>query len=170
MELFLALERFDESKLENVPDAEKPAVRWKYLKKSVMGKMKRAIYSYKNGIRIPEYHYKDDPLDTMMETVFDHSDFWHKDLFTEIMYEPTSWESEMLYVGLEELMRTVLNKKEIQILELSYGLDGDKLSIKELSEYFKMSEIGIKKSKARSLDKLRNFEDAKKIIEKYVSL
>ena len=75
------------------------------------------------------------------------------------------WEIEQLAKGLDYLMREVLSNKERQILEMFYGIDGEKFSQKEIAKIWRTSQKVIQVTKNRSIKKLKEYPDNRKIIE-----
>lgn len=60
-----------------------------------------------------------------------------------------------------------LPEKERLILDYSFGLNRDKMSMKQIAYELNMSEIGVKKAKARALKKL-NTEENSKLFEDFL--
>ena len=162
LSLFNSLERFDYEKVKDVPEPEIPAIMWKYIKKTIILDIRKAILLNKDGIKTVWNNGKsmDSGIDNSLTELFPSSELW-SDVFL-IPNETTNWDIERLGFGLDHLMREVLTDKERMIVEMSYGVDNPKLPMKEIAKFFGLSEGNIRKIKSRSIKKLKNFENNKK--------
>ena len=159
-------------KIKDINPKEYAAVIWKYVKKSVTLKLRNEITRFKDPMRthrVDGSKRSNAPMDDFLTQLF--PDFFNEE-FTGIIdvIDTSSWEIEQLAVGLEVLMNEVLSFKEKDIIKMSYGIDCDKWSIKKIAEHYRMSEIGVKVSKKKSLMKLIGYEDNKQIIENYTTI
>lgn len=169
LHLIQAIKALDWDRINAAHEDERRAMIWSYIKRRVKNGIRKEIDYYKDSMRT---HRSDGskrsnaPLDNHLTMLF--PDFFEGD-YAHIIDEESdsSWDIEQLAMGLDRAMREILSDKERMILEASYGIDCEKVSIKELANVWKMSEIGIKKSKQRAIDKLKNNELTEKYIQIY---
>ena len=155
-----AIDRLDWKMLEESQDVEKTLK--SFLSKRIKGAIRRAIDKNRGDIRIPEHKLneirKDNGKDQKMVAMFFNS------IFLSIDAQPTDDENSMyqipdksepyniqlLNIYLVGLLRKHLNDKEFEVLRLSYGLDCDKHSAKDIaltlgitgaSDYVRVSEL-----------------------------
>ena len=123
-----------------------------FLSKRIKGAIRRGIDSNRGSMRIPEHKLneirKDFGEDRKAVELFFNSVFTSLDDGTpeqqNMAYnipETKSYNKELLAAYVKSLMLQYLNHKEFQVLRLSYGLDCDKHSAKEIAEI-----LGIKGS------------------------
>ena len=123
-----------------------------FLSKRIKGAIRRGIDSNRGSMRIPEHKLneirKDFGEDRKAVELFFNSVFTSLDDGTpeqqNMAYnipETKSYNKELLAAYVKSLMLQYLNHKEFQVLRLSYGLDCDKHSAKEIA-----SILGIKGS------------------------
>ena len=142
---------------------------WSYLKKRIKWSIRREIDKYSQHIATPinkiekqrnEASYEDQIFVDLFPQFFDTA-------FPDLIEEMVPWKEIQLGEIMDDILLTYIKDyKHIQILRFAYGLDCNQLSIKDIANKFDMSEIGVKKVKARSIEKLRN-EDVEKIIENF---
>tara|TARA_R100000458_G_C8193875_1_gene186669 strand:- start:56 stop:826 length:771 start_codon:yes stop_codon:yes gene_type:complete len=125
-----------------------------FLSKRIKGAIRRGIDSNRGSMRIPEHKLneirKDFGEDRKAVELFFNSVFTSLDDGTPEQQnnayniaEVKEYNKELLSAYLKALMMQYLNPKEYQVLRLSYGLDCDKHSAKEIAEI-----LGIKGSSA----------------------
>lgn len=146
---------------------ERKAMTWSYIKKSVKLKVRNALAYVKDGVRT----YSVDgarlgkSVDDFLTILF--YDF-HEDA-KSVWDEPTSmWDTEKLANGLDISMRTFLSNEDRIILEKFYGIDCDRLSLKQIAELNQRSHDAIRKRKIRAVKNL-NREEVKSIIRENFS-
>lgn len=154
------------SKSENIEQTLKS-----FLSKRIKGAMRRAIDINRGDMRIPEYKIneirknfgKDKKIvETFFNQVFSSIDEnFNIDTENSIFQVPDKSEPyniHLLNAYLLSIMKKYLNEKEYEILRMSYGLDCDKMSAKEIaarlniegaSNYVRISEI-----KKKAIEKL----------------
>jgi len=151
--LIAAVDRID---WPTILEAENPEQRLKsFLSKRIRGAIRRGIDINRGTMRIPEHKLneirKDFGENKKMVELFFNSVFLSLDATDEngstIMYDvpddTKSYNKDLLLAYLKGLMLEYLNPKEYQVLRLSYGLDCDKHSAKEIADI-----LGIKGSSA----------------------
>ena len=159
-------------KVKDIKPEEQAAVMWKYVKKSVMLKLRNEITMFKDPMRTHRVNgdkRSNAPLDNFLTQLF--PDYFNEEYHGIIDTSGDSmWDIEQLAVGLEVLMDEILSFKEKDIIKMSFGIDCDKWTIKQIAEHYHMSEIGIKVSKKKSITKLIDHKENKQIIENYYTI
>ena len=123
-----------------------------FLSKRIKGAIRRCIDTNRGSMRIPEHKLneirKDFGEDRKAVELFFNSVFTSLDAGTIEQQnqaynipEVKNYNKELLAAYIKSLMLQYLNPKEFQVLRLSYGLDCDKHSAKEIAEI-----LGIKGS------------------------
>ena len=153
-----------------------------FLSKRIKGGIRRAVDKNRGDIRIPEHKLneirRNNGKDQKMVAMFFNS------MFLSIDEKPKDDEESMIYqiadksepynigllnVYLKGLLNTYLNKKEYEVLRLSYGLDCDKYSANEIakrigiegsSAYVRVSEL-----KKQAVDKLIDSVDHSQVLD-----
>ena len=156
---------------EEIFDAEDPKKRLKsFLSKRIKGAIRRGIDTNRGSMRIPEHKLnelrKDFGEDKKMVSWFFNSVFTSLDAGTEeqqsmaynIPDNIKSYNKELLAAYIKSLMLKYLNHREFQVLRLSYGLDCDKHSAKQIAEILGIkgtsSYVRISQLKKSAVDKL----------------
>jgi len=140
-----------------------------FLSKRIKGAIRRGIDSNRGSMRIPEHKLneirKDFGEDRKAVELFFNSVFTSLDAGTaeqqSMAYnipEVKDYNKELLAAYIKSLMLQYLNHKEYQVLRLSYGLDCDKMSAKEIAEVLGIrgtsSYVRISQLKKQAIDKL----------------
>ena len=165
--LIAAVDRID---WDTVLEAEDQEKRLKsFLSKRIRGAIRRGIDINRGSMRIPEHKLneirKDFGEDKKAVELFFNSVFTSLDAGTpeqqNMAYnipEIKSYNKELLAAYIKGLMLQYLNPKEFQVLRLSYGLDCDKHSAKEIAEILGIkgssSYVRISQLKKQAIDKL----------------
>ena len=155
---------------DTILEAENPAKRLKsFLAKRIKGAIRRGIDINRGSMRIPEHKLneirKDFGEDRKMVELFFNSVFTSLDAGTQeqqnMAYnipDKKGYNKELLAAYVKGLMLKYLNPKEFQVLRLSYGLDCDKMSAKEIAEILGIkgssSYVRISQLKKLAIDKL----------------
>ena len=174
-----AVDRLDWETLEQSEDVEKTLK--SFLSKRIKGAIRRAIDKNRGDIRIPEHKLneirKDNGKDQKMVAMFFNS------IFLSIDAQPTDDENSMyqipdksepyniqlMNVYLVGLLKKHLTDKEFEVLRLSYGLDCDKHSAKDIaltlgitgaSDYVRVSEL-----KKQAVQKLIDNVDHSQVLD-----
>ena len=140
-----------------------------FLSKRIKGAIRRGIDSNRGSMRIPEHKLneirKDFGEDKRMVSLFFNSVFTSLDDGTPEQQsqayniaEEKGYNKEMLALYIKSLMLQYLNPKEFQVLRLSYGLDCDKHSAKEIAYILGIkgssSYVRISQLKKQAINKL----------------
>jgi len=174
-----AIDRLDWEVLNKSEDIEKTLK--SFLSKRIKGAIRRAVDKNRGDIRIPEHKLneirKDNGKDQKMVAMFFNS------IFLSIDAQPTDDENSMyqipdksepyniqlLNIYLVGLLRKHLTDKEFEVLRLSYGLDCDKHSAKDIaltlgitgaSDYVRVSEL-----KKQAVQKLIDNVDHSQVLD-----
>ena len=165
--LCAAVDRID---WDTVLEAEDQEKRLKsFLSKRIRGAIRRGIDINRGSMRIPEHKLneirKDFGEDKRMVSLFFNSVFTSLDNGTVEQQNKAynipdiaEYNKELLAVYVKGLMLKYLNPKEYQVLRLSYGLDCDKHSAKQIAEILGIkgtsSYVRISQLKKQAIDKL----------------
>ena len=140
-----------------------------FLSKRIKGAIRRGVDANRGSMRIPEHKLneirKDFGEDRRMVELFFNSVFTSLDNGTPEQQaqayniaEEKGYNKEMLAIYVKSLMLQYLNPKEYQVLRLSYGLDCNKHSAKEIAEILGIkgtsSYVRISQLKKQAIDKL----------------
>ena len=140
-----------------------------FLSKRIRGAIRRGIDMNRGSMRIPEHKLneirKDFGEDRRMVELFFNSVFTSLDAGTPEQQDKAyniadikEYNKELLAVYVKSLMLKYLNPKEYQVIRLSYGLDCDKHSAKEIASILGIkgssSYVRISQLKKQGIDKL----------------
>jgi len=141
-----------------------------FLAKRIKGAIRRGIDTNRGSMRIPEHKLneirRDFGEDKKMVELFFNSVFTSLDDGTpeqqskayNIPDNIKEYNKEMLAAYIKSLMLSHLNPKEFQVLRLSYGLDCDKMSAKEIASVLGIkgtsSYVRVSQLKKQAIDKL----------------
>ena len=167
--LVKAVDKLEMSRVIESDDPEKTLK--SFLSKRIKGAIRRRIDINRGDIRIPEHKLNEirkNPKDKKMVAMFFNSVFLSIDAQTtndddeNMMYQipdkSEPYNIQLLNIYLKGLLQKHLNEKEYEVLRLSYGLDCEKHSAKEIaaalniegnSNYVRVSEL--KKSAVQKL-------------------
>ena len=155
-----AVDRLDHETLKDSEDKEKTLK--SFFSKRIKGAIRRRIDMLRGNIRIPEHQLnkirKDNGKDQKMVAMFFNSIFLSIDskpaddenLAYQIPDKSEPYNIQLMNIYLKSLMTKYLNEKEYEVLRLSYGLDCDKHSAKQIaaklnitgaSDYVRVSEL-----------------------------
>ena len=174
-----AVDKLDWEVLEKADDIEKTLK--SFFSKRIKGAIRRRIDRHRGNIRIPEHKLNEmrKTKDKKMVQMFFNSIFLsidkpRTDNEEENMYHQIQDKSEpyniaLLNIYLKGLMQKYLNKQQYEVLRLSYGLDcdkhtakqiADKLGIPGISNYVRVSEI-----KRQAVDTLIESVDHSQVLD-----
>ena len=162
-----AVDRMDYELLSKSEDKEKTIK--SFLSKRIKGSIRRAIDKNRGDIRIPEHKMNEirkNPQDKKMVEMFFNSIFLSIDakysddenMVYQVPDKSEPYNVNLLNSYLKSLMLKHLTTNEYEVLRLSYGLDCEKLTAKEIalklnikgaSDYVRVSEL--KKQAVKSL-------------------
>jgi RNA polymerase sigma factor (sigma-70 family) len=174
-----AVDRLDWKVLNESEDIEKTLK--SFFSKRIKGAIRRAIDINRGDIRIPEHKLneirKDNGKDHKMVAMFFNSIFLSIDAQPEDEDNPMyqipdksePYNIQFMNIYLKSLMTKHLNEKEYEVLRLSYGLDCDKHSAKDIatelniigaSDYVRVSEL-----KKQAVQKLIDNVDHSQVLD-----
>jgi len=160
--LVKAVDRLDWDMLEESEDIEKTLK--SFFSKRIRGRIRRRIDTLRGNMRIPEHKLteirKNNGKDHKMVAMFFNSIFLSIDaqvnndddenMMYQIPDKSEPYNIQLMNVYLVGLLRKHLNEKEFEVLRLSYGLDCEKHSAKDIakelnitgaSDYVRVSEL-----------------------------
>ena len=181
--LILAVDKLDFDDLLKSDDVERTLK--SFLAKRIKGTIRRSIDHNRGDIRIPEHKLneirKDNGKDRKLVEMFFNSIFLSIDAVkrhdtdkdgswvNNIPDKSEPYNTNILNAYLKSLLKKHLNDMEYQVLRLSYGLDCDKKSAKEIarklnikgvSAYVRVSEL-----KKQAVEKLINNVDHSQVLD-----
>ena len=180
--LTLAVNKLDFTELRKSEDQERSLK--SFLAKRIKGSIRRAIDQNRGDIRIPEHKLneirKDNGKDRKLVEMFFNSIFLSIDAMQRPNEDNVAWienipdksepyNTNILNAYLKSLLKKYLNEAEYQVLRLSYGLDCDKhsakeiaqkLNIKGVSAYVRVSEL-----KKQAVQKLIDNVDHSQVLD-----
>ena len=174
-----AVDRLDWKVLNESEDVEKTLK--SFLSKRIKGAIRRAIDKNRGDIRIPEHKLneirKDNGKDQKMVAMFFNS------IFLSIDAQPTDDENSMyqipdksepyniqlMNVYLVGLLKKHLTDKEFEVLRLSYGLDCEKHSAKEIAQHLSITGasdyVRVSELKKQAVQKLIDNVDHSQVLD-----
>ena len=172
----------DKLQMERVMESDDPEKTIKsFLAKRIKGSIRRAIDINRGDIRIPEHKLNEirkNPKDKKMVAMFFNSMFLSIDIPVnedeehfayQIPDKSEPYNIALLNTYLSGLLKKHLNNLEYEVLRMSYGLDCDKFSAKEIakrlnidgtSNYVRVSEL-----KKQAVETLINSVDHSQVID-----
>ena len=171
--LVRAWENMDWDTVNSIPEEEQQAYIWNYLKTGIKLYIIESIDLTDAFVRVPIREIKSarsqmKVAEKIYVSLFPK--FFDEEF--QIIDEGYSWDNERLYEFLLDLLyKHVPNDTHRTILLLSYGVDtwdNKPVSIKKIANKYKISEIGVKKAKARTIKFLRENEKIQQQIKNYL--
>jgi len=174
-----AVDKLDWIELRKSQDVEKTLK--SFFSKRIKGAIRRRIDMHRGNMRIPEHQLnkirKDNGKDKKMVSMFFNSIFLSIDakpstdenMMYQIPDKSEPYNIPLLNVYLTSLLKKHLNDKEYEVLRLSYGLDCDKHTAKEIasklgidgaSNYVRVSEL-----KKQAVQKLIDNVDHSQVLD-----
>ena len=151
-----------------------------FLSKRIKGAIRRAIDINRGDIRIPEHKLNDMRKNSEAEKktveMFFNSVFYSLDetdsennTFYEIADNTKDYNIDIMNKYLLSIMETHLNIKEYDVLRMSYGLDCDKMSAKEIADKLQIkgtaSYVRISQIKRDAINKLIDSVDPAQVVD-----
>ena len=157
-----------------------------FFSKRIKGLIRRRIDMARGGIRIPENklnEIRSNPKDKKMVAMFFNSMFLSIDampgnnygdddegnMIFQVQDKSEPYNIQILNLYLKSLMQKYLSGNEYEVLRLSYGLDCNKHSAKEIAEVlnFKQSSayVNISKIKKQAVEKLIKNVDPSQVLD-----
>ena len=168
LNLIKAVDRIDWQTIEASEDKEKTLK--SFFSKRIKGGIRREVDKNRGQMRLPEHVTnnirKNFGKDKKAVAMFFNSIFLSidagtredDDLFLQIEDKSEPYNQEFLNMYLTSLLKQHLNNKEYHVLRLSYGLDCDKHSAKEIAKYLNIEGSGayvrVSQLKKQAVDKL----------------
>ena len=151
-----------------------------FLSKRIKGAIRRAIDTNRAGMRIPEHKLnemrKNLGEDKKLVAQFFNSMFLsieeqtkNNDMIFQIEDKTEKYNIDLLNSYLKSLMKKYLNKKEYEVLRLSYGLDCDKHSAKQIAAILEIngtsSYVRVSQLKKQAVKRLIDNVDPSQVID-----
>ena len=152
-----------------------------FLSKRIRGAIRRGIDTNRGSMRIPEHKLneirRDFGEDKKMVELFFNSVFTSLDAGTQEQQNQAynipdklgDYNKDLLAAYVKALMLQYLNPKEYQVIRLSYGLDCDKHSAKQIAEILGIkgtsSYVRISQLKKQGIDKLIENVDYSQVVD-----
>jgi RNA polymerase sigma factor (sigma-70 family) len=178
--LVKAVDKIDWLMIDESPDVEKTLK--SFLSKRIKGNIRRRIDINRGDIRIPEHKINEmrkNPKDKKLVEIFFNSIFMSIDaqvtnddeenMMYQIADKSEPYNIQLMNIYLKGLMKKYLNTEEYEVLRLSYGLDCNKYSAKEIakelnitgvSDYVRVSEL-----KKKAVQKLIDNVDHSQVLD-----
>jgi len=177
--LIKAVDRIEWQTIEESEDQEKTLK--SFFSKRIKGGIRRAIDKNRGQMRLPEHVVnsirKNFGKDKKAVAMFFNSIFLSidagprddSDLFLQIEDKSEPYNQEFLNMYLISLLRQHLTDKEYHVLRLSYGLDCEKHSAKEIAKYLDIDGSGayvrVSQLKKQAVDKLVENVDHSQVLD-----
>ena len=179
LNLIKAVDRIDWEKINESEDKEKTLK--SFFSKRIKGGIRRAIDINRGQMRLPEHVTnnirKNFGKDKKAVAMFFNSIFLSidagtrddDDLFMQIEDKSEPYNQVFLNMYLTSLLKQHLTDKEFHVLRLSYGLDCDKHSAKQIAEYLNIEGSGayvrVSQLKKQAVEKLIKNVDYKQVLD-----
>jgi RNA polymerase sigma factor (sigma-70 family) len=177
--LIKAIDRIDWQTINESEDKEKTLK--SFFSKRIKGGIRRAIDINRGQMRLPEHMYneirKNFGKDKKMVAMFFNSIFLSidsgtrddDDMLYQIEDKSEPYNQEFLNMYLMSLLKQHLDMKEYDVLRLSYGLDCDKHSAKEIAKYLGIegssAYVRVSQLKKQAVEKLIENVDHSQVID-----
>ena len=179
VKLIKSVDRIDWDKMSESEDQEKTMK--SFLSKRIKGGIRRAIDINRGQMRLPEHITneirKNFGKDKKMVAMFFNSIFLSidsgtrddDDMLYQIEDKSEPYNQEFLNMYLTSLLKQHLDDKEFHVLRLSYGLDCDKHSAKQIADYLNIEGSGayvrVSQLKKQAVNKLIENVDHSQVID-----
>ena len=178
--LIRAVDKLDWEMLKESDDIEKTLK--SFLSKRIKGNIRRRIDMMRGDIRIPEHklnEIRNNPQDKKMVAMFFNSVFLSIDaqvtndddenMLYQVPDKSEPYNIQLMNVYLKGLMEKHLSGNEYEVLRLSYGLDCDKHSAKEIASILNIqgvsSYVRISELKKQAVQKLIDNVDQTQVLD-----
>ena len=178
--LIKAVDKLDWEKLNDSEDIEKTLK--SFFAKRIKGHIRRRVDMARGGIRIPEHKLNEirkNPKDKKMVAMFFNSVFLSIDaqvtndddenLLYQVPDKSEPYNIQLMNVYLKGLMEKHLSGNEYEVLRLSYGLDCDKHSAKEIASILNIqgvsSYVRVSELKKQAVQKLIDNVDQTQVLD-----
>tara|TARA_R110002050_G_scaffold143564_1_gene268834 strand:- start:115 stop:870 length:756 start_codon:yes stop_codon:yes gene_type:complete len=153
-----------------------------FFSKRIKGHIRRRIDIARGTMRIPEHKLNEmrkNPKDKKMVAMFFNSVFLSIDhnfgnddeenMIMQIADKSEPYNIQLLNIYLTGLLKKHLNEKEYEVLRLSYGLDCDKHSAKEIAQALKINGVSnyvrVSELKKQAVQKLIDNVDHSQVLD-----
>tara|TARA_R100000700_G_C3129735_1_gene115421 strand:+ start:47 stop:799 length:753 start_codon:yes stop_codon:yes gene_type:complete len=152
-----------------------------YFAKRIRGAIRRATDANRSGMRIPEHKLNDirnnfenkKNSELFFNSMFQSIDATIGDEENMLMQIPDTSDDPMKKENLSHkligIMKDHLTEKEYHVIRLSYGINCDKKSAKDIAHYLNMSGVSsyvrVSQLKKQAIDKLKNVLDYSQVID-----
>lgn len=174
--LIYAVDKIDWQTIKSSVDPERTLK--SFLTKRIRGAIRRAIDINRGNIRIPEHKLNDirrnsgeekKMIEMFFNSVFKSIDDEENNKIYNISDQAEEYNIDILNKYLLSIMEVHLNIKEYDVLRMSYGLDCDKMSAKEIADKLKIegtaAYVRISQIKREAIDKLIENVDPAQVID-----
>ena len=177
--LTFAVDRLDKELLKKSEDQEKTIK--SFLSKRIRGAIRRGVDSNRGDMRIPEHKMNEIRRsfgrDKKMVEMFFNSIFLSIDskpnddenMIYQIPDKSEPYNMDLLNIYLKGLLKKHLNDKEYEVLRLSYGLDCDKHSAKQIAAILQIpgesSYVRVSQLKKQAVEKLIDNVDYSQVLD-----
>tara|TARA_R100001463_G_scaffold40498_3_gene85877 strand:+ start:124 stop:873 length:750 start_codon:yes stop_codon:yes gene_type:complete len=176
--LVKAVDKLDWLLLSDSEDIEKTLK--SFFSKRIKGAIRRRIDMLRGTMRIPEHkmnEMRSNPKDKKMVAMFfnsiflsiDNNNHVDEDMMYQIPDKSEPYNIQLMNVYLKSLMVKHLNENEYEVLRLSYGLDCDKYSAKEIAEELKIvgpsAYVRVSELKKQAVQKLIDNVDHSQVLD-----
>lgn len=148
-----------------------------FLSKRIKGAIRRAIDINRGNIRIPEHKLNDmrknseqekKTIEVFFNSIFSSIDD-DVDKFVQVEDRTKDYNIDIMNKYLLSIMEAHLNIKEYDVLRMSYGLDCDKMSAKEIADKLKIdgtaAYVRISQIKRDAINKLIDNVDPAQVVD-----
>jgi len=179
LNLIKAVDRIDWEKIHESEDKEKTLK--SFLSKRIKGGIRREVDKNRGQMRLPEHVTnsirKNFGKDKKAVAMFFNSIFLSidagtrddDDLFLQIEDKSEPYNQQFLNMYLMSLLKSHLTMREVDVLRLSYGLDCDKHSAKQIAEHLEIEGSGayvrVSQLKKQAVDKLIENVDHSQVLD-----
>jgi len=178
--LIRAVDKLDWEMLKESDDIEKTLK--SFLSKRIKGNIRRRIDMMRGDIRIPEHklnEIRNNPNDKKMVAMFFNSVFLsidaqvtnddNENMLYQVPDKSEPYNIQLMNVYLKGLMEKHLSGSEYEVLRLSYGLDCDKHSAKEIASILNIqgvsSYVRVSELKKQAVQKLIDNVDQSQVLD-----
>ena len=171
-----AVDKLDWETLNESEDIEKTLK--SFFSKRIKGGIRRRIDAARGNIRIPEHqlNHMRKTKDKKAVQMFFNSIFLSidakvndDDIFNQIPDKSEPYNIQLINVYLKGLMQKYLNQNEYEVLRLSYGLDCDKHTAKQIAEKLKLTGsanyVRVSELKKQAVEKLIDNVDHSQVLD-----
>jgi len=171
-----AVDKLDWKTLNESEDIEKTLK--SFFSKRIKGGIRRRIDAARGNIRIPEHqlNHMRKTKDKKAVQMFFNSIFLSidakvndDDIFNQIPDKSEPYNIQLINIYLKGLMQKYLNQNEYEVLRLSYGLDCDKHTAKQIAEKLKLTGsanyVRVSELKKQAVEKLIDNVDHSQVLD-----